>query len=148
LKFKNQDSVSFSFYNIPDELVKSPKWYSVILSEAKNLIRSIRYRSFTSFRMTNNNFLRDHHTLCYPFDSLFEVKYPAAELGGILAYFDKGKIRTFVKRGVTKTMHDDISLIESILPGLTKPAPDLIWGNPVPLWIPAGVYPVLDTGRE
>jgi hypothetical protein len=35
-----------------------------------------------------------------------------------------------------------------VIPGLTKPAPYLIRGNPVFFWIPAGVYPVLDTGRE
>ena len=45
-------------------------------------------------------------------------------------------------------IHDDISLIRFVIPGLTKPAPYLIRGNPVFFWIPAGVYPVLDTGRE
>jgi hypothetical protein len=35
----------------------------VILSEAKNLVKSITYRSFTSFRMTKRDFLRDHHKL-------------------------------------------------------------------------------------
>ena len=33
--------------------------------------------------------------------------------------------------------------------GLDKLAPYLIRGNPVfSIWIPAGVHPVLDTGRE
>jgi hypothetical protein len=37
----------------------------------------------------------------------------------------------------------------NIIPGLTKPAPCLIRGNPVFLnWIPAGVYPILDTEQE
>jgi len=47
-----------------------------------------------------------------------------------------------------------------VIPGLTEPAPYSIRGNPVfslwargpfgpeAIWIPAGVYPVLDTGRE
>jgi len=36
-----------------------------------------------------------------------------------------------------------------VIPGLTEPAPYLMRGNPVfPSWIPAGVYPVLDTGLE
>ena len=55
-------------------------------------------------------------------------------------------------------MHDDIGLMEFVIPGLTKPAPYLIRGNPVLLfflvprfrgddvWIPAGLYPVLDAG--
>jgi hypothetical protein len=58
-----------------------------------------------------------------------------------------------------KTIHDDISLIRFVIPGLTEPAPYLIRGNPVSkimvpclrrdgVWIPAGVYPVLDTGQE
>ena len=33
--------------------------------------------------------------------------------------------------------YGDISLVEIIIAGLTKPAPYLIWGNPVLLWIPA-----------
>jgi len=56
-------------------------------------------------------------------------------------------------------IHDDISLTQSVIPGLTKPAPYLIRGNPVIFppgqrpswaggWIPAGVYPALDAGRE
>jgi hypothetical protein len=32
--------------------------------------------------------------------------------------------------------------MQFVIPGLTKPAPYLIRGNPVPFWIPAGVYPV------
>ena len=44
-------------------------------------------------------------------------------------------------------IHDD-SLIQFVIPGLTKPAPYLVRGNPVFFWIPAGVYPVLDTGQE
>jgi hypothetical protein len=39
-----------------------------------------------------------------------------------------------------KIMHDDISLARLVIPGLTR--------NPVFFWIPAGVYPVLDTGQE
>jgi hypothetical protein len=36
-----------------------------------------------------------------------------------------------------------------VIPDLIKPAPYLIRGNPAfSIWIPAGVYPVLDTGRE
>ena len=54
------------------------------------------------------------------------------------------------------SIHDDISLIQFVIPGLTKlalacPVLDmgyLIRGNPVFFWIPAGVYPVLDTGQE
>jgi hypothetical protein len=34
-------------------------------------------------------------------------------------------------------VHDDISLIPSVIPGLTKPAPYLIRGNPGFFWIPA-----------
>jgi len=34
-------------------------------------------------------------------------------------------------------IHDDISLVRFVIPGLTKPAPYLIWGNPVFSWIPA-----------
>jgi hypothetical protein len=48
----------------------------------------------------------------------------------------------------SSTIHDDISLIRFVIPGLTKPAPYLIRGNLVFFWIPAGVYPVLDTGQE
>ena len=54
---------------------------------------------------------------------------------------------------------DDISLTRFVIPGLTEPAPYSIRGNPVSkimvpclrrdgVWIPAGVYPVLDTGQE
>ena len=32
--------------------------------------------------------------------------------------------------------------MQFVIPGLTKPAPYLIRGNPVFFWIPAGVYPV------
>ena len=46
---------------ISDEFVKTSQWHSVILSKAKNLIKSIYFRSFTTFRMTNQDFLRDHH---------------------------------------------------------------------------------------
>ena len=35
------------------------------------------------------------------------------------------------------TIHDDISLMQFVIPGLTKPAPYLIRGNPVFFWIPA-----------
>ena len=38
------------------------------------------------------------------------------------------------------SIHNDISLFLFVIPGLTR--------NPVFSWIPAGVYPVLDTGRE
>jgi hypothetical protein len=34
-------------------------------------------------------------------------------------------------------MHDDISPVQFVIPGLTKPAPYLIRGNPVLFWIPA-----------
>jgi len=37
-------------------------------------------------------------------------------------------------------IHDDIRFIQFVIPGLTR--------NPVLFWIPAGVYPVPDTGRE
>jgi len=37
-------------------------------------------------------------------------------------------------------IHDDINLVQLVIPGLTR--------NPLFYWIPAGVYPVLDTGRE
>jgi hypothetical protein len=47
-----------------------------------------------------------------------------------------------------KSIQGDINLMQFVIPGLTKPAPYLIRGNPVFFWIPAGVYPVLDTGRE
>jgi len=36
-----------------------------------------------------------------------------------------------------RPIHDDISLIWLVIPGLTKPAPYLIRGNPVIFWIPA-----------
>ena len=64
----------------------------------------------------------------------------------------KFKIKNFIR--------DGIRLIQFVIPGLTKPAPYLIRGNPVLLfflvprfrgddvWISAGVYPVLDTGPE
>jgi hypothetical protein len=53
-------------------------------------------------------------------------------------------------------IHDYISLIRFVIPGSTEPALAcpvldtgyLIRGNQVFLWIPAGVYPVLDTGQE
>jgi hypothetical protein len=41
---------------------------------------------------------------------------------------------------IDKVIHDDMSLVEFVIPGLTR--------NPVFSWIPAGVYPVLDSGRE
>jgi hypothetical protein len=37
-------------------------------------------------------------------------------------------------------LHDDISLMQFVIPGLTR--------NPLFFLIPAGVYPVLNTGRE
>jgi hypothetical protein len=37
-------------------------------------------------------------------------------------------------------MQDDINLMQFVIPGMTR--------NPVFFWISAGVYPVLDTGRE
>jgi hypothetical protein len=37
-------------------------------------------------------------------------------------------------------IHDDISLIRFVIPGLTR--------NPVFFWIPAGVYPVEERGRN
>jgi len=37
-------------------------------------------------------------------------------------------------------LYDDVSLTRFVIPGLTR--------NPVFFWIPAGVYPVLDTGQE
>ena len=43
-------------------------------------------------------------------------------------------------------MHDDTILVHFVIPGLTKPAPYLIRGNPVLFWIPAGVYPVFRYG--
>ena len=46
------------------------------------------------------------------------------------------------------TIHDDIRLTRFVIPGLIKPAPYAIRGNPVSFRIPAGVYPVLDTGQE
>ncbi len=45
-------------------------------------------------------------------------------------------------------IYDDINVSLFVIPGLTKPAPYLIRGNPVFLWIPAGVYSVLDTERN
>ena len=51
-------------------------------------------------------------------------------------------------RLLSASIHDDISLIQFVIPGLTKLAPHSIRGNPVFFWIPAGVYPVLDTGQE
>ena len=56
-------------------------------------------------------------------------------------------------------IHDDISLIGFVIPGSTKSVPYLIRRNPVSkimvpcirrdgVWIPAGVYPVLDTGQK
>jgi hypothetical protein len=52
------------------------------------------------------------------------------------------------EQDILPVIHDDISLMQFVIPGLTKPAPYLIRGNPVTFWIPAGVYPILDTGRE
>ncbi len=43
-------------------------------------------------------------------------------------------------------MHDDINLVRLVIPGLTKPAPYLIRGNPVFFWIPAEVYPDKNRG--
>ena len=37
-------------------------------------------------------------------------------------------------------IHNDINVSLFVIPGLTR--------NPLFPWIPAGVYPVLDTGRE
>ncbi len=34
-------------------------------------------------------------------------------------------------------IHDNISLIQFVIPGLTRPAPYLIRGNPGLFWIPA-----------
>ena len=45
-------------------------------------------------------------------------------------------------------IHDDISLMHFVIPGLTKPAPYLIRGNPGFFWIPVAVYPTLDAGQE
>jgi hypothetical protein len=41
----------------------------------------------------------------------------------------KFKIKNFIR--------DGIRLIQFVIPGLTKPAPYLIRGNPVLFWIPA-----------
>ena len=52
-----------------------------------------------------------------------------------------------------------MSLIRFVIPGLIEPAPHLIRGNPVSkimvpclrrdgVWIPAGVYPVEEQGRN
>jgi len=38
-------------------------------------------------------------------------------------------------------MYGDINLNRVVIPGLTKPAPYLIRGNPVFFWIPTGVDP-------
>jgi hypothetical protein len=38
------------------------------------------------------------------------------------------------------TKHDDIGPVQFVIPGLTR--------NPVLSWIPAEVYPVLNTGQE
>jgi hypothetical protein len=50
-------------------------------------------------------------------------------------------------------MHDDLSPIRFVIPGLPKPAPYLIRGNPVSCWIPAlarmtGVVMIDDTMHE
>jgi hypothetical protein len=45
--------------------------------------------------------------------------------------------QTFIPYFLT---HDDTSLIQSVIPGLFR--------NSGFSWIPAGVHPVLDTGRE
>jgi hypothetical protein len=34
-------------------------------------------------------------------------------------------------------IHDNIGLLQFVIPDLTKPAPYLIRGNPAPFWIPA-----------
>jgi hypothetical protein len=63
------------------------------------------------------------------------------------------------EKEILNFMYDDMNFSQLVIPGLTKPAPYLIRGNPIHLtlvpcfrrddaWIPAGVYPVLDTGRE
>jgi len=44
---------------------------------------------------------------------------------------------------------DTTSYSFPFIPGVIKPAPYWILGNPEnPCWIPAGVYPVLDAGQE
>ena len=59
-------------------------------------------------------------------------------------------VKGFSKLWPSVIIHDDISLTQSVIPGLTKPAPYLIRGNPVIFppgqrpswaggWIPAGV---------
>jgi hypothetical protein len=45
-------------------------------------------------------------------------------------------------------IHDDTSFKQFVIPGLTEPAPYLIWGNPAFFWIPAGVYPDGNRGRN
>jgi hypothetical protein len=60
------------------------------------------------------------------------------------------------RRGASNTLQNDPPRVLSQKKlytlchcGLDKPAPYLIRGNPVfSIWIPAGVHPVLDTGRE
>jgi len=42
---------------------------------------------------------------------------------------------------VVSIIHDGMSPFYFVIPGLTKPAPYLIRGNPVFSWIPAGVHP-------
>jgi hypothetical protein len=42
--------------------------------------------------------------------------------------------------GIMGNIHDDINSVGFVIPGLTR--------NPEKTWIPAGVYPVLDTGQE
>ena len=44
------------------------------------------------------------------------------------------------EEAISPVIHDNISLMQFVIPGLTR--------NPVTFWTPAGVYPVLDTGRE
>ena len=58
-----------------------------------------------------------------------------------LAFGPEGKreVGRDFRRFFQTTIHDDISLIRFVIPGLTKPAPYLIRGNPVFLkyWFPA-----------
>jgi hypothetical protein len=99
-----------------------------------------------------------HHRTSF----LFNFCYPCAtiviENPGVRIQNEKTTCKGFSRfnclakgTSIYFVIHDDTSLTPrhgGVIPGLTKPAPYLIRGNPVRFWIPAGVYPVLDSGRE
>jgi len=58
----------------------------------------------------------------------------------LYVHLRKKSIKIICTKNKQLAIHDDTSFKQFVIPDLTR--------NPVFFWIPAGVYPVLDTGQE